>query len=308
MGSRLAVSITASALVGGLSVGLIGLVQEAGHDVLIVDHGQVTVITMWGGQVGDALAWAKVSLAPGDSVRPSVEQSVSGSLVVVIDRPASTKPTTASEPAAPSRTGFVPALPDCAEPTFGPSVYAVLGPVAPGLDQPGADSDQPSEQPADPAAVVEAAKQPTEPAAQPPVQTTPARPTAPTSSAPPAAPTTPANPTPPPPTTPTTPDPPPASPPPTTPVNSCRASYYNQGKVTANGEAFNPQGLTAAHRTLPFNTRVLVTNPANGLSVVVRINDRGPFIEGRCLDLAEGAFRQIADTRQGVVTVQWQVL
>jgi rare lipoprotein A len=54
------------------------------------------------------------------------------------------------------------------------------------------------------------------------------------------------------------------------------ASYYKQGKRTANGERFNPNGFTAAHRTLPFGTRVLVTNVRNGRSVIVRINDRGP--------------------------------
>ena len=68
-----------------------------------------------------------------------------------------------------------------------------------------------------------------------------------------------------------------------------RASYYCSGSRTASGERFNPNGFTAAHRTLPFGTRLAVTNPANGRTVVVRINDRGPFVRGVSLDLARGA-------------------
>ena len=91
-------------------------------------------------------------------------------------------------------------------------------------------------------------------------------------------------------------------------TNTCGASYYQSGTTTANGEAFNPDGLTAAHKTLPFNTRVKVTNLANGKSVVVRINDRGPYVSGRCIDLARGAFSQIASLSAGVLTVSWQVV
>jgi rare lipoprotein A len=72
-----------------------------------------------------------------------------------------------------------------------------------------------------------------------------------------------------------------------------RASWYGSGKKTANGERFNPNGYTAAHRSLPFGTRVRVTNQSNGRSVVVRINDRGPFIGGRVIDLARGSARAI---------------
>ncbi len=68
-----------------------------------------------------------------------------------------------------------------------------------------------------------------------------------------------------------------------------RASYYCSGSWTASGEHFNPSGFTAAHRSLPFGTRLAVTNPANGRTVVVRINDRGPFVRGVSLDLARGA-------------------
>jgi rare lipoprotein A len=68
------------------------------------------------------------------------------------------------------------------------------------------------------------------------------------------------------------------------------ASVYNyDGSKTASGQRANPRGLTAAHRTLPFGTKVKVTNKRNGKSVVVRINDRGPFIRGRVIDLTPAA-------------------
>jgi rare lipoprotein A len=79
------------------------------------------------------------------------------------------------------------------------------------------------------------------------------------------------------------------------------ASWYKHGRRTANGEAFNPNGMTAAHRSLPFGTRVRVVNEKTGRSVVVRINDRGPFIGGRIIDLAQGAARQLG--MDGVATV-----
>ena len=90
--------------------------------------------------------------------------------------------------------------------------------------------------------------------------------------------------------------------------NSCGVSWYATGSRTANGEAFNPDGLTAASKTLPFNTMVKVTNTANGKSVTVRINDRGPYVTGRCLDLARGAFSQIASLGTGAITATWQVV
>jgi rare lipoprotein A len=89
---------------------------------------------------------------------------------------------------------------------------------------------------------------------------------------------------------------------------TCGASFYDTGSRTANGEPFNPDGITAAHKTLAFNTRVRVTNRANGKSVVVRINDRGPFVAGRCLDLSRGAFKEIASLSAGVLTVDYEVL
>src|SRR5262245_47838726 len=74
------------------------------------------------------------------------------------------------------------------------------------------------------------------------------------------------------------------------------ASYYGKelaGRRTASGERFNPSAMTAAHRTLPFGARVRVTNTHNGRSVILRINDRGPFVKGRSIDLSSGAARAI---------------
>lgn len=72
-----------------------------------------------------------------------------------------------------------------------------------------------------------------------------------------------------------------------------RATWYKSGTRTASGQRFNPHGLTAAHRTLPFGSRVRVTNPQTGASVNVTINDRGPFVPGILLDLSLGAARAI---------------
>lgn len=82
------------------------------------------------------------------------------------------------------------------------------------------------------------------------------------------------------------------------------ASYYKSGKRTANGERFDPHGFTAAHRSLPFGTRVLVTNIRNGKSVIVRINDRGPFSHGRVIDLSLGAAKVVGLTSSGVAKVK----
>jgi rare lipoprotein A len=89
---------------------------------------------------------------------------------------------------------------------------------------------------------------------------------------------------------------------------SCGASFYSDGQRTANGEYFDPNAFTAAHKTLPFNTRVRVTNPSNGKSTTVRINDRGPYAGGRCLDLSRAAFAAIANLSAGVITVKYEVL
>lgn len=80
------------------------------------------------------------------------------------------------------------------------------------------------------------------------------------------------------------------------------ASYYGSelaGRRTASGERFNPNAMTAAHRTLPLGTRLRVTNSANGKSVVVRVNDRGPFARGRILDLSHAAARVIGLVSRG---------
>jgi rare lipoprotein A len=83
-----------------------------------------------------------------------------------------------------------------------------------------------------------------------------------------------------------------------------KASWYHEGTRTATGERYNPDGLTAAHRTLKFGTRVTVQNIRNGKTVNVRINDRGPARwTGREIDLSRGAFRAIAGLGAGVVYV-----
>jgi len=86
------------------------------------------------------------------------------------------------------------------------------------------------------------------------------------------------------------------------------ASYYWQGTRTANGERFNPQDMTAAHRTLPFGTRVRVTSLETGRSVTVRINDRGPFVGGRTVDISRGAAQSIGMIDRGVTKVKLDVI
>jgi rare lipoprotein A len=90
------------------------------------------------------------------------------------------------------------------------------------------------------------------------------------------------------------------------------ASYYaepHHGRRTANGEVFDTyQAMTAAHRTLPFNTVVRVQNTSNGKAVEVRINDRGPFIDGRIIDLSLRAARAIDMVRAGVVLVKLTII
>jgi rare lipoprotein A len=89
------------------------------------------------------------------------------------------------------------------------------------------------------------------------------------------------------------------------------ASFYGpqwHGRLTANGERLNIHAMTAAHRTLPFGTRVRVTLLETGKSVVVRINDRGPYVQGRIIDLTDAAARAIGLTTQGVGRVRLEVL
>ena len=88
------------------------------------------------------------------------------------------------------------------------------------------------------------------------------------------------------------------------------ASWYgprHQGMKTASGVRFDMRRLTAAHRTLPFNTRLRVTNLANGRMVTVLVNDRGPYEKGRILDLSAAAARRLGMTREGVTRVRIEV-
>jgi hypothetical protein len=90
-----------------------------------------------------------------------------------------------------------------------------------------------------------------------------------------------------------------------------RASYYGPGfagRRTASGAVFRPEQLTAAHRYLPLGTKVRVTNLQNGRSVLVTINDRGPYIRGRHIDLSAGAARAIGMIGRGVARVRIEVL
>jgi rare lipoprotein A len=90
-------------------------------------------------------------------------------------------------------------------------------------------------------------------------------------------------------------------------ASSCgTASWYGpgfHGNLTASGERFNANALTAAHRSLPFGARLRVTNQDNGRSVVIRVNDDGPHIAGRIIDLSAGAFARIANPGQGLARV-----
>lgn len=89
------------------------------------------------------------------------------------------------------------------------------------------------------------------------------------------------------------------------------ASFYSlkyQFRKTSSGERFSQLALTAAHRTLPFGTKVRVTSLKTNRSVVVKINDRGPFIDGRIIDLTRYAFSKIGDTEQGLIKVKIEVI
>jgi len=89
------------------------------------------------------------------------------------------------------------------------------------------------------------------------------------------------------------------------------ASYYADkfhGRQTSSGEVFDMNGLTAAHRTLPFGTMVEVKNLANNRKVVVKVNDRGPFVEDRIIDLSKGAAEQLDMIRTGTAEVELKVI
>ena len=85
------------------------------------------------------------------------------------------------------------------------------------------------------------------------------------------------------------------------------ASFYKYEGRTANGEQFNPRELTAAHRTLPFGTRLRVTDVATGQSVTVRVNDRGPFIPGRVVDVSHSAAQVLGMVDRGIAKVKLEV-
>ena len=85
-----------------------------------------------------------------------------------------------------------------------------------------------------------------------------------------------------------------------------KASYYTKswtGRLTSSGDRLHHDSLTCAHRTFPFGTLLQVTNPANGRVVVVRVNDRGPYVRGRIIDLSWGAARELGILSQGIATV-----
>lgn len=91
--------------------------------------------------------------------------------------------------------------------------------------------------------------------------------------------------------------------------NGCGgASWYAAHSKTASGERMNPSTLTAAHRSLAFGTRLKVTNKHNGRTVVVRVNDRGPFIRGRVLDLSRAAAQDIGMVSTGTASICYQVV
>jgi rare lipoprotein A len=86
------------------------------------------------------------------------------------------------------------------------------------------------------------------------------------------------------------------------------ASWYSMGTRTASGARYNPDGLSAAHRTLPFGTHLKVTNVRNGKSVNVVVNDRGPFAKKRVIDVSRGAARQLGMISSGTAKVSVQVV
>jgi rare lipoprotein A len=97
------------------------------------------------------------------------------------------------------------------------------------------------------------------------------------------------------------------------PYKCSSASHYGHGdgyhgQRTANGESFNAYGYSTAHRTLPFGTRLLVRNPANGRTVTVRVNDRGPFVGYRDLDLSYAAFGQLTSPSRGVTRICYSII
>lgn len=92
---------------------------------------------------------------------------------------------------------------------------------------------------------------------------------------------------------------------------SGKASWYGDkfhGKTTASGAKYNMNELTAAHKTLPFGTKVKITNQRNGKSVVVEVNDRGPFVASRQFDLSRAAFSEIGNIDKGIMPIEYEVI
>lgn len=86
------------------------------------------------------------------------------------------------------------------------------------------------------------------------------------------------------------------------------ASWYQSGKRTASGQRFDPNGLTVAHRTLPFGTKLKLTNPSNGRSIIATVNDRGPFVRGTGLDVSRGGAHALGFINKGKTKLQMQVM
>ncbi len=96
-----------------------------------------------------------------------------------------------------------------------------------------------------------------------------------------------------------------------TKISTGVVSWYGDkfhGRKTASGERYDKHELTAAHKSLPFGTKVKVTNIRNGKSVVVEINDRGPYAKSRVLDLSQAAFSEIGHTNTGVMQVEYEII
>ena len=96
-----------------------------------------------------------------------------------------------------------------------------------------------------------------------------------------------------------------------TKISTGVVSWYGDkfhGRKTASGEKYDKHELTAAHKSLPFGTKVKVTNIRNGKSVVVEINDRGPYAKSRVLDLSQAAFSEIGHTNTGVMQVEYEII
>lgn len=92
-------------------------------------------------------------------------------------------------------------------------------------------------------------------------------------------------------------------------IHSTASWYgYNTRRITASGEVFDNNKMTAAHKTLKFGTKVEVTNLNNNKTVTVKVNDRGPFVKGRDLDLSKGAYQKIASLSSGVIKIKYKIV